>query len=160
MKCPNCGEMNEPGARFCFNCGTRLEETAGEQAAAETPIPERPVAPTAPVGRVPSATEPIDSQGASGTTERPAQPQYVSSPTSAPAAPQYPDWQGADYGRALPPTERKGRNRLLMIVLGILLGCLILCVGIFIYSLTPSGQNFFEDVGTSVADMATEAADN
>jgi hypothetical protein len=55
---------------------------------------------------------------------------------------------------------RRGRNRFLMIVLGILLGCLILCVGLFIYSITPSGQDFFEDVGTSIADIATESADN
>jgi len=55
---------------------------------------------------------------------------------------------------------RRGRNRFLMIVLGILLGCLILCVGLFIYSITPSGQDFFEDVGTSIADIATESADD
>lgn len=55
---------------------------------------------------------------------------------------------------------RRGRNRFLMIVLGVLLGCLILCVGLFIYSITPSGQDFFEDVGTSIADIATESADN
>ncbi len=77
--------------------------------------------------------------------------------------PQYPDWRMGGLPAATDEVEsppRRGRNRFLMIVLGILLGCLILCVGLFIYSITPSGQDFFEDVGTSIADIATESADN
>ena len=32
--CPNCGEVIEPGAKFCVKCGTRMD--AGEQKLAET----------------------------------------------------------------------------------------------------------------------------
>lgn len=32
--CPNCGEVIEPGAKFCVKCGTRID--AGEQRPAET----------------------------------------------------------------------------------------------------------------------------
>ena len=32
--CPNCGEVIEPGAKFCVKCGTRID--AGEQKLAET----------------------------------------------------------------------------------------------------------------------------
>lgn len=32
--CPNCGEVIEPGAKFCVKCGTRID--AGEQKPAET----------------------------------------------------------------------------------------------------------------------------
>ncbi len=78
--------------------------------------------------------------------------------------PQYPDWR---MGGGAVETEqieqeppRRRRNRFLMLVLGILLGCLIICVALFVYSITPSGQDFFEDVGTSIADVATETADN
>lgn len=78
--------------------------------------------------------------------------------------PQFPDWRmggGAMAADAVEPDPpRRRRNRFLMVVLGILLGCLIICVALFVYSITPSGQDFFEDVGTSVADVATETADN
>ena len=32
--CPNCGEVIEPGAKFCVKCGTRID--VGEQKPAET----------------------------------------------------------------------------------------------------------------------------
>lgn len=34
--CPNCGEVIEPGAKFCVKCGTRID--AGEQKLAETGV--------------------------------------------------------------------------------------------------------------------------
>lgn len=34
--CPNCGEVVEPGAKFCVKCGTRID--AGEQKLAETGV--------------------------------------------------------------------------------------------------------------------------
>lgn len=34
--CPNCGEVIEPGAKFCVKCGTRID--AGEQKPAETGV--------------------------------------------------------------------------------------------------------------------------
>lgn len=34
--CPNCGEVIEPGAKFCVKCGTRMD--AGEQKLAETGV--------------------------------------------------------------------------------------------------------------------------
>ena len=45
-----------------------------------------------------------------------------------------------------------------MILLGIIAGCLLVCVGTFIFALTPPGQDTFEELGTVVAEMVTEAA--
>ena len=50
MRCPNCGEMNEPEARFCFNCGTELAQ-------ATTPEPPEAV-PTTPAPAPPQQTTP------------------------------------------------------------------------------------------------------
>ena len=214
MRCPNCGETNEPGARFCFNCGTELAQlTAPEPppaipttpaSAPQQPTPPPAYDPTVPVwpplrdtsptpppvstGSHPAdsfdfppppnpltpptpSTSPSTPPGDWGTTAQPAAsstpPPFVPPPPLLSQGnalpPQYPDWQIGGMSAASDEAEappRRGRNRFLMIVLGILLGCLILCVGLFIYSITPSGQDFFEDVGTSIADIATESADN
>jgi hypothetical protein len=57
-----------------------------------------------------------------------------------------------------PPPPPKKRATWLMVLLGIVLGCLLVCVGTFIYALTPPGQDTFEEIGTVVAEFATEAA--
>lgn len=43
MRCPGCGENNDPGYRFCRNCGRAL------------PVSESPAAPTAPLPAPPAA---------------------------------------------------------------------------------------------------------
>ncbi len=55
MNCPNCGEQNEPGFRFCVKCGKALPET-GVLSGAEEPLPE--ATGTLPeAGALPEATE-------------------------------------------------------------------------------------------------------
>ena len=46
MRCPGCGEINEPGFRFCRNCGSALSER--EETAATAAISMPPAAPAAP----------------------------------------------------------------------------------------------------------------
>lgn len=41
-KCPKCGEMNVPGAKFCLYCGTPLPDTAPAE------VPETPTATQTP----------------------------------------------------------------------------------------------------------------
>jgi len=31
MRCPNCGQENPAGARFCFSCGKPFDETPGRE---------------------------------------------------------------------------------------------------------------------------------
>ena len=57
-----------------------------------------------------------------------------------------------------PPPPPRRRATWLMILLGIIAGCLLVCVGTFIFALTPPGQDTFEELGTVVAEMVTEAA--
>ena len=53
MPCPNCGQANRTGAKFCDECGTPLPvrplgETAPGPSAQSTPEPQRPNRPLAP----------------------------------------------------------------------------------------------------------------
>ena len=57
-----------------------------------------------------------------------------------------------------PPPPPKRRATWLMVMLGLVAGCLLVCVGTFIFALTPPGQDTFEELGTVVAEFATEAA--
>jgi ABC-type multidrug transport system ATPase subunit/pSer/pThr/pTyr-binding forkhead associated (FHA) protein len=55
MRCPGCGEINEPGFRFCRNCGSAL--AASEDTAATAAINVPPPAPEAPVAVAPPQPE-------------------------------------------------------------------------------------------------------
>jgi hypothetical protein len=55
-----------------------------------------------------------------------------------------------------PPRRR--RSKWLVIPLGIVGLCLLLCLGLFVFSLTPAGQDAAEGVGTWAAETSTEAA--
>ena len=37
IKCPNCGTMNEPGSRFCYQCGTDLRNVSRRRLRHEAP---------------------------------------------------------------------------------------------------------------------------
>lgn len=53
--CPNCGESNPAGSRFCSNCGTALGQTVDAPVAAAPPVTRREsssVPPTAPEWRM------------------------------------------------------------------------------------------------------------
>ncbi|HET7094425.1 MAG TPA: zinc ribbon domain-containing protein [Thermomicrobiales bacterium] len=55
IRCPNCGNENPPGSRFCANCGRRLPEPA----ALEAP-PEAAPAPSAPPETMTPPINPTD----------------------------------------------------------------------------------------------------
>jgi zinc ribbon protein len=50
IRCPNCGNENPPGSRFCANCGRRLPESDADVAA---PSPASPPAVEAEVAAPP-----------------------------------------------------------------------------------------------------------
>ena len=53
MQCPYCGQEMNPGAKFCINCGTKLEQPAQEPVA-----PAEPVAEPTPTSWEPAVEEP------------------------------------------------------------------------------------------------------
>ena len=42
MRCPSCGNLNRPEARFCDSCGTRLEAAPEPEPAVAAPPPDAP----------------------------------------------------------------------------------------------------------------------
>jgi hypothetical protein len=56
----------------------------------------------------------------------------------------------------VPPRRR--RSPWIVIPLGCLGLCLLICIALAVWGATDSGQDFFEDLGTSVAEEATEQA--
>jgi zinc-ribbon domain len=180
IRCPNCGEQNDPGSRFCFNCGADL--SAAQPAAAPQPPPAPPFPP--PAGAQPPAgpEEPRERYPPPPVPDYPPPPRPDVAPPARPGAsipPQYqpPPGRGAPSGQGpawggqpgqpsgwaaldaldpAPPPKR--RATWLMVLLGIVLGCLLVCVGTFAYSLTPPGQDAFQEVSTVAAEYLTEAA--
>jgi hypothetical protein len=51
MICPKCGNANRPGARFCKQCGTVLEQVAPEPPPRPAPPPSPPLPSSPPVRR-------------------------------------------------------------------------------------------------------------
>ena len=49
MRCPSCGNLNRPEARFCDSCGSRLEASPAEPAAGPRRSGRRPVADRRPL---------------------------------------------------------------------------------------------------------------
>jgi hypothetical protein len=51
MLCAHCGATSDEGQRFCYNCGSRLNEPQPQQVAAPAqPFPAPPPAPAPPAG--------------------------------------------------------------------------------------------------------------
>ena len=48
--CPNCGTQNDPNAKFCFSCGTPLQQSQGGTIAPSIKIEQAPVEHVAPIG--------------------------------------------------------------------------------------------------------------
>ena len=44
IKCPTCGELNDSKAKFCMNCGTKLEDLAKDLEKAE-PVDDAAIQP-------------------------------------------------------------------------------------------------------------------
>lgn len=49
IRCPQCGEMNEPGSKFCADCGSDLRHLVGTSVS----TPPQIGAPTSPFGNSP-----------------------------------------------------------------------------------------------------------
>jgi hypothetical protein len=128
--------MNEPGSRFCFQCGTDIRDVQPEMQEAP-PAPGFPAAPQPP-GFPPPGFPP------------PGQP--------------YPGPYGFDPARQqgwvpnyMTPPDQPKRRRWLWVTLGLILGCIILCVAAGVLS---SQSDTIADFMTAVDEYATEEADN
>jgi hypothetical protein len=161
IKCPNCGTMNEPGSAFCYQCGAdiRNQAASGQQ-------PQQPTAGFPPTG----GTQPIypppppgfpPSSSGSGFPPQPGQ--------GFPSAPQPPGFPppGAGYGSGydparqgwtpdyMTPPDAPKRRRWLWITLGLILGCILVCV---IGGVLASKSDTTQDLLTSVVEYQTEEA--
>ncbi|MBK8035047.1 MAG: FHA domain-containing protein [Chloroflexi bacterium] len=62
MQCPNCQHWNEPGSRFCEECGTELPQATAPSVARVVlvnPADEAPVPPPPPQDLIPQADPPL-----------------------------------------------------------------------------------------------------
>ena len=143
IKCPSCGAMNEPGSRFCFQCGTDLRNVMPSPPAEPERATGEQVAAPPPVG-FPSAPQPP------GFPPPPIPPQYPTPPGFDPAR------QGwaPDY---MTPPEEPRRRRWLWLTLGLILGCIVLCIATFAVA---GRSDTVGDFLTSVSEYSTEEAAN
>ena len=156
IKCPNCGTMNEAGSRFCYQCGQALtgDSPAGNgERTQPVPPPPFPPAPSFPGAPGPVSGSPPHASGLPQASGYP-QDQYVGGGYAPPGG--YPP--GTPPGYMMPP-EPPRRRRWLWIVLGILLGCILVCVALGIYGATTGGDTF-ERWGTQLSEFSTEEANN
>ena len=158
-KCPNCGTMNEAGSRFCFQCGQTLTSDAGSGNGERTqpinlpgfPPPPSNAGPSAPVSGFPP---PPPGSGFPQSSGYPQDPYGTGGGYSAPGG--YPP--GTPPGYMMPP-EPPRRRRWLWIILGIILGCILVCAAFAIWGLT-AGEDTIERWGTELSEFSTEEADN
>jgi hypothetical protein len=59
---------------------------------------------------------------------------------------------------SLGPPAKPKRRLWLWILIGLIALCLLVCVGLIGFSLTDTGQEWFEDLATEAAEQATEQA--
>ncbi|MCC6314395.1 MAG: zinc ribbon domain-containing protein [Thermomicrobiales bacterium] len=129
MRCARCGTENPESSRFCMECGAPL--TAEE--------PHRP----APQEE-PPASRPF-------TMPPPLEPSLASSgrpPSDLP--PTHPDWRMSSAG----PLPDRPRRRIWFWVLGIIGGCLLVCVLLVLWGSTI-GRPVLDDFATRAAIEAT-----
>lgn len=134
ISCPNCGAANQPGSRFCENCGADLRSLSA--AASQPPTPPTAFPPTTP----PPAFVPPPAD-----TRMP----WELPPTS-------PDWRMASLPpEPLPPRKRRTWVWVLIAILALILLC---CCGTVVWANTTSGQHWLERKGTQLSDYMTEQA--
>lgn len=182
ITCPNCGTQNEAGSSFCFQCGADIRNVPSKTAppAAPTPppfgsAPSQPTQPTfgaapPPPGFPPSAGQQSGFPPSAGQQSGfpPAQP--PTTPTPPPGFPaQYPQQQyqqpgfppGYDPARQgwtpeyMAPPEPKKRRRWLWITIGLILGCILVCI---VASVLLEGSDAWTDFQTQIAEYQTEEA--
>ncbi len=129
IRCPSCGTDNEPGDRFCHNCGADIRRVQSTQRPEPIPPPPPPSTP-APHPFAP----PVGSQPPFG--ERPGWPAE------------------ATFAEAPP---RRRRSPWVVIPLGCLALCMLSCIlFIALIVFTDEGQESWEDFQTEVVELATE----
>lgn len=131
--CPTCGDANADGSRFCSNCGTRLERSP-------EPDPE-------PAGERTSDPEYSEPPEPTYAPRRPAT-------DSTELPPSAPEWRMSSPG---PLPEPRRRRMWLWIVLGIIGACLLVCILIYIWSVTI-GADTIADLSTRAAELSTPDA--
>ena len=148
IKCPSCGAMNEPGSRFCYQCGTDL----------------RNVPPSTPPPPDTTGTTPSTNQPPAGFPSAPQPPGFPPPPPPPQFPPsQFPPPQGYDPARQswapeyMMPPEEPRRRRWLWVTLGLILGCIILCIATFAVA---SSSDTVSDFLTAVSEYSTEEAGN
>lgn len=162
IKCPNCGTMNEAGSRFCFQCGQTLTSDAGSGGGERTqpiPPPGFPSPPPFPGStQPPSGFPPLPSPPNTGFPQQssghPQDPYAAGGGYQAPGG--YPP--GSPPGYMMPP-EPPRRRRWLWIILGIILGCILVCAALGIWGAT-TGSDTIERWGTEISEFSTEEAGN
>ncbi|MCR5118909.1 MAG: hypothetical protein K6B44_04735 [Lachnospiraceae bacterium] len=95
MNCPICGAVLNEGAKFCGNCGNKLEavQQPVQPAVAETPA--APIAPAAPVEQPSIFDQPV---------QQPVQPAMAETP-AAPIAPAAPVEQPSIFDQPVQPVQ-------------------------------------------------------
>lgn len=151
IKCPNCGTMNEPGSSFCFQCGSDIRNVANS-------APEQP-----PAGFPPTMAPPGFPPPPSGFPSAPQPPGFPPPPQQPGFPPQYPSPQGFDPARQgwtpgyMTPPDEPRRRRWLWVTLGLIFGCILLCV---VGSILISTSDTVADLATSISEFSTEEAGN
>lgn len=166
IRCPQCGHENSAGDHFCSNCGTRLPrpKPAAEEPESSDPFTES--SETEPVFSSDQSTTDADEKKANDYGfPPPVTPSFAGgsggtptfgfpSPASTSVDDSDPNWRMSSLG---PPPKPK-RRIWLWIVLGILAFCILVCIGLAIFFNTGTGQDWLNDVGTTVAKEATKQA--
>lgn len=180
IRCPQCGHENSAGDHFCSNCGTRLprsqsvpDEPKSDAAAAnedDTTEQSEPIFSSdlprsgtsdgsgsnsgSAYGFPPPVTPSFMSGDSGSSGNQPPPPSGFPPPISANLGESDPNWRMSSLG---PPPKPK-RRVWLWIVLGILGFCILVCIGLAIFFNTGAGQDWLNDVGTTVAKEATKQA--
>lgn len=157
MTCPNCQTVNPPASRFCMECGTRLAIGEG----VPTAIPSEAAARTEPASdeaaqvSLPTTEPPPRPGGAASAGPPPSAVDGAAmrraSPAELPAT--HPEWRMSSAG----PLPEQPRRRWVVWLAAALGVCLLLCVGLVVWSSTI-GRGTLDAVATQVATEATRQA--